>query len=113
MIREYKETKSNALYTILASLFGWKYEIESKPYRKLIYQYFNYEEWSYETSITYVKAFKKENKIIIEIETHRPGMLIGKSGVFINGLRKYLEEETKENVEIDLRECKMWHKLYR
>lgn len=109
---KYKETKSNAFYTLLARILGCKYEVESKPYRKIIYQYFNYKEWSYEEHLTYVKTFKKSKKTIIEIETHRPGLLIGKAGTFINGLKQHIIDETKENIEIDLRECQMWHKLY-
>lgn len=94
-------------------LFSLKREIDSKIYRKHIYQYFRLNEWGYETSITYVKTFKQGDEIIIEIETHRPGLLIGKAGRFIDGLTGYLEEETKQNIKIDLKECKLWHNLYR
>tara|TARA_B110001452_G_scaffold42572_1_gene32639 strand:- start:17 stop:361 length:345 start_codon:yes stop_codon:yes gene_type:complete len=112
MNKDYKETKSNAFFTLLACVLGWKYEVESKKYREISYQYFNWKDWGYETSITQIKTFKKKDKTIVQIETHRPGLLIGKAGVFIDGLKQYLKEELNENIEIDLRECKMWHRLY-
>lgn len=94
-------------------LFRLKREIDSKIYRKHIYLYFRLNEWGYETSITYVMTFKHGDEIIIEIETHHPGLLIGKAGRFIDGLTEYLKEETKQNIKIDLKECKLWHNLYR
>lgn len=112
MNKEYKETNSNSFYTLLACIFGLKHEIKTKKYRKEIYQYFNRKEWNYETSITKIKAFKKKDKITVMIETHRPGLLIGKAGAFIDGLKQHLNKELNENIEIRLEECKIWHKLY-
>lgn len=101
------------IYVWLMYSLDLKYEVESKPYRKIIYQYFRWKDWNYETTITYVKTFKKGDTTIIEIETHRPGLLIGKAGVFIDGLQQELWERTKENIKIDLKECKLWHNLFR
>ena len=106
------------LKSSIMNLFGLKHEIDSKIYRKHIYHYFRRNEWGYETSITNVKTFKHKNNIIIEIETHRPGLLIGKAGDFIDGLMEYLEEETwifnvKQNITIQVKECKLWNNLYR
>lgn len=112
MNKDYQETKSNAFYILLACVLGWKHEVESKKYRKTIYQYFSWKDWGYETSITQIKTFKEKDKVTVMIETHRPGVLIGKAGVFIDGLKEHLNKELKENIEIDLRECKLWHKLY-
>lgn len=101
-----------SLYAVLACILGLKYEIDSKKYRRVIHQYFYWKEWGYETSITQIKAFKKKNKVTVMIETHRPGLLIGKAGVFIDGLKKHLNKELNENIDIDLKECKLWHRLY-
>ena len=100
------------------NLLGLKHEIDSKMYRKHMSNYFRYNEWGYETSITYVKVFKQRSDVIIEIETHRPGLLIGKAGHFIDGLKEHLEEETWkfnviQNIKIKVKECKLWHNLYR
>lgn len=94
------------------SSIGLKHEVESKKYRRTIYRYFNWKDWGYATSITQLKTFKEKDKVIIMIETHRPGLLIGKGGAFIDGLKQYLISELDENIEIDLKECKMWHRLY-
>lgn len=100
------------IINMLANIFGLKHEIDNKLYRKEIYRYFRWKQWKYKTSITYVKAFKNNNKIIIEIELHRPGLLIGKAGCFINGLEKYLINETKQNIKINIKECNIWNDLY-
>lgn len=94
-------------------LFNLKYETDSKIYRKYMYQYFRYKDWAYETSITQVKVFKHKNNTIIQIETHRPGVLIGKAGVFIDGLRNYLQEKCNDQtIKISLIECNLWNKIY-
>ncbi len=97
---------------VLNTSFGWKYEVESKKYRKTIHQYFSENNWRYETSITQIKIFKKRDKVTVMIETHRVGPLIGKGCTFIDGLEQYLKEQLQEDIKIDLHECKMWHKLY-
>ena len=88
-------------------------EIDSQMYRRLMYQYFRMNEWNYAVFITYVKVFKQKDEITIEIETHLPGLLIGKAGKFIDGLQKFIEEETKESIKFILKECKLWYSLYK
>jgi ribosomal protein S3 len=112
MKRDYKETQSSAFYIFFARLFGWKYEVKSKKYRKTLHQFFNYGDWGYETTITRIKVFKQKSKTTVQIETYRPGLLIGKGGVFINGLEKHLSEKISEDIKISLLECKLWDKLY-
>lgn len=87
-------------------------EIDSQLYRRLMYQYFRMNLWNYETTITSVKVFKEKDKLTIEIESHRPGLLIGKAGRFIVGLQTFIEEETKENIHFSIKECKLWCRLY-
>jgi len=112
MNKDYKETKSNVFYTFLASVFGWKYEIESKKYRNEIQSYFEWKQWTRKEYITSIRTFKVRDKTIIEIETYGIGYLIGKSGQFIDGLRDHMFEELEEDIKIDLFECKMWENLY-
>ena len=88
-------------------------EIDNQLYRKLMYQYFRKNKWNYTTSITYVKVFKQKDETIIEIELHRPGLLIGKAGRFMDGLQKFIEEETNENIKLRIKECKLWIGLYK
>jgi len=94
-----------------------KKEIDSLLYRRLMDQFFRRNEWHYETSITSVKVFqqkfKQKDAVVIEIESHRPGLLIGKGGEFIDGLIKFIKEETKENIHLALKECELWLGLYK
>ena len=85
-------------------------KIDSKPYRRTIYQYFRWNDWNYETTITKIEVEQTLKGVMIYIETHRPGLLIGKGGKFINGLLTHLKEEMADsNIEIDLKECKLHH----
>ena len=87
-------------------------EIDNQLYRRLMYQYFRKNEWPYASSITYVKVFKQKDEITIEIETHRPGLLIGKAGKFFDGLQNFIAKETKENIKYIIKECELWLNLY-
>jgi len=94
-----------------------RYPIEIKDtqkYRRKIYQFFRYENWNYETTITYIKVFEHKHKIVVEIGTHHPGILIGKAGHFIDSLLEHLNTELNgsKEIKIDLKECKIWCKLY-
>jgi len=88
-------------------------EIGSQLYRRLMYQYFRLNYWNYTTQITQVKTFRQNNQVIVEIESHRPGLLIGKGGRFMDGLQKFIEEETNENIKLRIKECKLWIGLYK
>ncbi|MEK6829097.1 MAG: KH domain-containing protein [Nanoarchaeota archaeon] len=101
-----------SIQIFFAKLFGWKYEVDNQLARRVMYRHFYATEWGYETSITQVKVFREKGKLIVMIETHRPGLLIGKAGHYIDSLKKELEEEFKEEIKIDLKECKLWHNLY-
>ena len=88
-------------------------EIDSKSYRREINAYFSYHDWGYGTSITDITVSKSKNKTIVKITTHWPGLLIGKAGVFINGLSDWLTEAfKKETIKIEIKECELWMDLY-
>lgn len=88
-------------------------KIDTVKYRRLMLQFFDIREWGAKNTITRIEATKlKSGKINVEIETHQPGILIGKGGNFIDGLEKFLRDESGEDIKILIKECKMWHKLY-
>lgn len=96
----------------LSLIFRTRIKIDSREVRRHMYLFFRYKEWGYETTITKVDAYMSKNKILVVIETHRPGVLIGKAGSFIDALRNNLQERLKYDVEIRIEECKLWHKLF-
>lgn len=87
-------------------------KVDTKQFRREIYHYFRRTEWGYETTITNIKVYQTMKNVVVEIETHRPGILIGKAGHYINGLTKWLQEEIDPTVKVDIKECKLWHNLY-
>jgi len=100
------------LHTMMC-YFGFKIKVDSKLVRRSMNGYFHYNEWNYQTSITKVEAFETKKGLEILIETHRPAFLIGKAGVFIDGLTERLKEDLKRtDLKINLQECKLWMRLY-
>ena len=59
--------------------------------------------------ITDIKVKKKKFFLEITITLVRPGLLIGKGGRTIDGLKKYLEKLLDVFVEIKVKESKLWH----
>ena len=104
------------LFYKMLLMFGFTIKVDNKEIRKLIYDYyFIINEYtnilSYVTKVEVSKS--KKRGLIILIESHRPGLLIGKGGKDINGFKEFLIKELKRNdVSIDLKECKLWHNLY-
>ena len=97
-------------------LKGVKIEIDNTKYVRAILNFFNITEYSYKESITYIKAYEtnggNDDSIELEIETHYPGILIGKAGRYINKLTDYLNTKFEEKIKINLKECTLWHIKY-
>lgn len=87
-------------------------QLDTRKYRREMYAYFRLTEWGYETTITKVNIYQTMNNIVVEVETHRPGILIGKAGHYIDKLTEYLQEEIDPTIKIHIKECELWHKLY-
>lgn len=93
---------------------GYKVKVDNLKVRRAMDSYFYHHEWKYETTITKIETFETKKGLEILIETHRPGILIGKAGSFIDGLKKWIQDDIKrEDIFINLKECKMWHQLYK
>lgn len=87
----------------------WGKKINRQPYLKFIRLYFDVNDMSHAlTTITDVEVKKTDKKTIITIETHRPGIIIGKMGRTIDGLSKYLKVHINEDIQINLKESKLW-----
>ena len=109
----YLHTTACFILRVMVRYFGFKIKVDSKLVRRSMNGYFYYHEWDYQTSITKVETFETKKGLEILIETHRPGLLIGKAGVFINGLTERLKEDLKRtDIKINLQECKLWMRLY-
>jgi len=59
--------------------------------------------------ITDFKVFESDKHYLVEITLTEPGMLIGRQGRTIDGVKKYLQYNEKE-VVIHLIESKLWNK---
>jgi len=93
----------------------FKHELkDTHAYRRAMYRYLHVRHvWPYMGSISSVRVIKCLNKITLIIETHRPGLLIGKGGYFIDGLQKFVEEDLNQKIHIRIEENQVWHNLYK
>ena len=87
--------------------------VDSKNVRKSLRYYFKENNYICLEIITKVECFENSKGLIILIETHRPGLLIGKGGEDIDHLTNYLKRDLNHNdITIDVRESKLWSNLY-
>ena len=100
----------------LLLILGFTIKVDSKQVRRLIYDYyFIIKEYTavpnYVTKVEVRES--KQNGMYILIESHRVGLLIGKGGKDIDGFKEYLYKElNRKDVRVNLKECKLWDKLY-
>ena len=91
-------------------------EIDSKPFRRILSIFYNNREHGYIvlSSITDIKVFDKGDFYSLQITTHKPGVLIGKGGHFIDEMRDFInyKDEFDKPIKIDLQESKIWLRLY-
>ena len=102
----------------LLLILGCTIKVDSKQVRRLFYNYYYYYKIKEYTALpNYVTKVEvresKQNGMSILIESHRVGLLIGNGGNDINGFKEYLYKElNRKDVHVDLKECKLWHRLY-
>ncbi|MBC8146959.1 MAG: hypothetical protein H8E98_03105 [Bacteroidetes bacterium] len=99
---------------IVNYLLGKKYEVDNQKFRQLLYQYFTCMNDYYDVinTITNIKAYIHKDEKILYVETHRPGLFIGKAGEQINEIQKYIQDTLGYDITIDLRESRLWIGLY-
>ena len=98
----------------IGNLEGEIIEVDSKIVRRTMDTYFHSTDWPYQQTITKVETFETKKGLLIKIETHRPGLLIGTVGKFIDGLEKYLSIAlNRTDITIYLKECMLWHGLHK
>lgn len=89
-------------------------EVDSRLIRRDISSYFYGE---YDQSVisffTNIRVLEYNHKFVVEITTHRPGLLIGKGGKTVDALKEFLNKgDLPKKIEIDIKESKMWSNLY-
>ena len=90
-----------------------KKEISNTPFRRELAYFFHSREWPYQTTITNVEAWElSDGSYEVMITTHKPGVLIGKCGSFINSIEEYFTQHFKRKVKVLITENQLWYKLY-
>ena len=92
-----------------------KTKIESKPFRRSIYQFLFglNEDYANIQAICDVNVYESELSYTVEITTHRPGFLIGKAGYYIDELREHLQSDFPDKLIVfDIKESQLWRNLY-
>lgn len=92
--------------------YGQKIEINSKQVRRILKLFFEDSSTGVLYTITNINVFKGHEHIIVEITTHRPGLIIGKGGRTIDALTERLTKELETPVKIELTEDQMWYDLF-
>jgi hypothetical protein len=65
--------------------------------------------------VTDLVVVKEKDRIKIILIVERPGLVIGKAGLVYESFKKELSEELgikESNIELDIRESRMWRNLY-
>lgn len=76
----------------------------------LLSEFFEKEDWPYKYYISYIELmYETETNVRIMIQMHRPGLLIGKGGSFLDKLEKRLEKYYKKKVDIYIEENPLWY----
>lgn len=102
----------------IKKLLGFECEIDSKLFRKSLHQYpYGAADCSgaYLANITEVLVTKKGKLVTCHIRTHRPGILIGKHGDQIAGIKELMELKAISQCEhliIDIQKETMFQGLY-
>lgn len=104
------------MFNQIKKLLGMEYEIDSKIFKRALtsYPYGSVESTgSYIRHITNVQAFQKGNHVRVLIESHSPGILIGKAGKQISEIREYMEYLSGKSVSTNIRETEIFRNLYK
>ena len=91
------------------------HEIDSRKFRQVLSIFYNNREYGSNVlnTITDIKVFDKKDYYSLQITTHRPGLLIGKGGYFIDEMTEYINNDNFDKpIKIDLQECKLWMRLF-
>ena len=90
-------------------------KIDNYLVRRKLNSFLVNEKQGFKYLITKVNVFSSNTTIRIEIETYNPGTLIGKGGVLIASMQKYLYKNLQfhaayfeKNIKIDIKDCKLW-----
>lgn len=97
--------------TYIADLLGFKYELDTMPVRVAMRRYFFNQDSMCGLDITNISLFKEGDKLSLDITTHKAGMLIGKRGEFVSGLRTYIKDALALEIKINVFDSDMWDGL--
>lgn len=93
---------------LIKNIFNTTNEVDNTPYRKLLGNFFFLNKWKWKFTISNVTAYDSNKKVTLVIETTKPGLLVGKNGHFISRLKVYLEDKLDKEVELKIKENKIW-----
>ena len=102
----------------MKSLLNFKIKIEKTEDQKIKKEACRYLQWFFgkqninrdSIQITDVNVLgNNKKKITIQIILGRPGLIIGKAGRTIDALRVFMEDYFQKEVEIKIKESKLWY----
>ncbi len=75
--------------------------------------YFILTEFSYKETVSAIRGFKHKDVTIMLVETHRPGLIIGKGGRYMNAFIEFIKEEHDIDLKLELVENELFFQLYK
>ena len=113
VIKYLMQFKQWVLLLVIVNILNKGLLINNKKIKRTIQMFYYNSQHDMTSTITDVKFFQFKYNYEVEITTHRPGLMIGKAGRYIDELKEYINDGFFDMpVKIKLEECKIWFKLY-
>lgn len=103
--------KNKVLIFILARVFKIRVKINDLDIRRWIMSS-SYSLPVDPSEITNVKIFQKGKRYEVIIQSHRPGLIIGKKGSLFDALKVYLNDISPYPLDLKIKEDRLWVNLY-
>jgi len=89
--------------------------LNPKPYLRAIHFFFSHKKEKYllDHIVSVQVIGGGQDGPVLEIETRRPGLLIGVKGKNINELKKSIEHDLGHTIQIKVKECMLWSDCWR
>ncbi len=87
--------------------------INPNPYKRAIDLFFDESSGRNLLHITNIVVYKLNKETVVEVTSHRPGLIIGKGGRTIDELKNFIERVNEHPIKFVLKESTLWKNIYK